>query len=138
MPRPHRRWDDAPATSGRSRAKRDVRAAAGADAGHLGLVVELVGAQLVGPHARGVDHARGITSNSRRWPRRAPRPGGATVALHQPADLEPVGAHGAEALGLAQHGEHEPGVVGLAVVEQVAGRRLADASAGSSSATSSP
>ena len=106
--------------------QRDVRAAAGADAGHLGLVVQLVGAQLVGPHAGGVDHPRGhhleLVAGG---PVAHQCPGGATVALHQPADLEPVGAHRAEALGLAEHGEHQPGVVGLAVVEQVAGRRLA-------------
>src|SRR5206468_5241843 len=34
-------------------------------------------------------------------------------------DLGAVGEHGAEALSLAQHGEYQPGVVGLAVVEQV-------------------
>ena len=37
--------------------------------------------------------------------------------------LDPVRRHRAEALGLGEHGEHEPHVVGLAVVEQVAARR---------------
>ena len=49
----------------------------------------------------------------------------AAAVLEQLGDLEPVGAHRAEALGLGEHGQHEAAVVGLAVVEQVAGRRRA-------------
>ena len=45
--------------------------------------------------------------------------------LKKPADLDAIGTDGAEALGLAEHREHEAHVVGLAVVEQVAARRLA-------------
>ena len=50
---------------------------------------------------------------------------GAPALLDQLGDLAAVGADRAEALGLAQHGQHQPGVVGLAVVEEVARRRLA-------------
>ena len=103
-----------------------VRAAAGPDDRHLGLVVQLLGPQAVGPHAGGVDDA---------W--RADREllaalgvahvgaARAAVLLQQRGDLEPVGEHRAEALGLGEHGQHEPHVVGLAVVEQVAAGGLA-------------
>ena len=43
----------------RSRGERHVRAAARADARHSSSSVQLVGAELVGPHAGGVDHVRG-------------------------------------------------------------------------------
>ena len=103
-----------------------VRAAAGANARQLGLVVELFRAQLIGPHAGRVDHVRGAHLELRaalgvQRPH-APR---ASVLLQQPGDPQPVGADRAEALGLAEHGQHEADVVGLAVVEQVAARRLA-------------
>ena len=52
-------------------------------------------------------------------------PRGAPVLLDELDDLQPVRAHGAEALGLAEHREHEADVVGLAVVEEVAGAGLA-------------
>ena len=46
--------------------------------------------------------------------------------VEQVGDLQAVGAHRAEALGLGQDGQHEAAVVGLAVVEEVArGRRAA-------------
>jgi hypothetical protein len=47
------------------------------------------------------------------------------VVFDQPGHLDPVGGHRAEAHGLAEDGQHEPHVVGLAVVEQVAAARLA-------------
>jgi len=47
------------------------------------------------------------------------------LLAHELHDLEPVRADRAEALGLAEHGEHEPRVVGLTVVEQIAARRVA-------------
>ncbi len=51
-------------------------------------------------------------------------PGRAAGALHEAGHLAAVRHHRAEALRLAEDGEHEPGVVGLAVVEEVArGRR---------------
>ena len=103
-----------------------MRAAAGADDRHLGLVVQLVGAQAVGPHAGGVDDAVGADLErlaaggvADAHPARAPG------VLQQVDDLQAVGAHRPEALGLAEHREHEPRVVGLAVVEQVAGGRIA-------------
>ncbi len=66
------------------------------------------------------------TSNSSPLsPSRARTPCGAPVALEQAGHVDAVGAHRAEALGLAEHRQHEAHVVGLAVVEQVAARRLA-------------
>ena len=50
---------------------------------------------------------------------------GAAALLDQPGHLEPVGEHGPEALGLAEHGQDQPHVVGLAVVEEVAAGGLA-------------
>jgi hypothetical protein len=103
----------------------DVGPAAGADRRHLGLVVQLLGADPVGPHPGGVDHVAG--------PHGELLPGGAVAhkhaggpapLLHQAGDLEPVRAHRAEALGLSQHGHDQARVVGLAVVEQVPGGRL--------------
>jgi hypothetical protein len=103
-----------------------VRAAAGADDRHLGLVVQLLRAQAVGPHACGVDDAVGPDLERLAASRLAhAHAAGAPGLLQQVDDLEPVGADGPEALGLPQHGEHQAGVVGLAVVEEVAGGRLA-------------
>ena len=56
--------------------------------------------------------------------------GGMPVLLEQLDDLHAVRADRPEALGLAEHGEHEAHVVGLAVVEEVAGARLAGAQRG--------
>ena len=51
---------------------------------------------------------------------------GAVVANRvEVTGLAGVRDHGSEALGLGQHGQHEPDVVGLAVVEEIAGGRLA-------------
>ena len=103
-------------------------AAAGTDARQLRLVVELFGTQLVGPHAGRVDHIRGAylelraaLSIEREHSSRTP------VSLEQAADPQAIGADRAEALGLAEHRQHEAHVVGLAVIEQVAARRLATA-----------
>ncbi len=74
----------------------------------------------VGPHAGGVDHVLGAQLElAAAQGVAAQHPGGAAAALDQALDLDRVGAHRAEALGLAQHREHQPRVVGLAVVEQV-------------------
>jgi len=106
-------------------AQDQVRAAAGTNA-QLRLVVELFGAQPIGPHAGRVDHVRRAQLQFRAAlgvaRAHAPR---AAVALEQPGDVHAVGADRAEAFGLAEHRQHEPHVVGLAVVEQVAARRLA-------------
>jgi hypothetical protein len=121
------RWNDHARLDGQGLAgDHDMRAAAGANARHLLLPVQLVGAQPVGPHARGVHHvggphlelaaALGVAHEY---------PGGAPGALDQPGDIAAVGAHGAEALGLAEHGEHQARVVGLAVVEEIRRGRLA-------------
>ena len=99
----------------------DVRPAARADHRHLGLVAQLVRAQPVGPHPGRVDDVRGAHREL----------GAALGVAHQRAvvgqrgRLDPVGRHRAEALGLGEHGQDEPHVVGLAVVEQVAARGIA-------------
>ena len=82
--------------------------------------------QPIGPHAGGVDHVvraqlealaaeRVVHADAARAP----------AVVEQIGDLHAVRAHGAEALGLGQHREHEAAVVGLAVVEQVARCRRA-------------
>ena len=136
VPEPRQREDRAPAAGRHDRAadqrqvlvaERDVRAAARPDARQLGLVVQLLRAQLVGPHAGRVDHVRGAhLEAARRSRRRAPaRRCARPSRSSSPVDVEAVGADRAEALGLAEHGQHEAHVVGLAVVEQVAAGRLA-------------
>ena len=85
----------------------------------------------VGPHAGRVDHVVGADREllaglgvAHLYARlREPS------SLQQLDHLEPVGADRAEPLGLAEHGQHEPRVVGLAVVEQVAAGRVAVARA---------
>jgi hypothetical protein len=88
--------------------------------------VQLVGAQPVGPDARRVDHAGGadlqlpialaVTQL---------RADGAAALLQQADRVHPVDHHRPEALRFPEHGEHEPRVVRLAVVEEVAAARLA-------------
>ncbi len=98
----------------------------GPDARQLRLLVELLRAQLVGPHAGRVDDVR-RTDLEARAALDVERLDalGVTVVLEQAGDGDAVGADRAEALGLAQHGQHEAHVVGLAVVEEIAARRLA-------------
>ena len=135
-PQPRQREDRAPAAGrddrpGRQRERlvgeRDVRAARGADARHLGLVVQLLGAQPIGPHAGGVDHVVGAQLEALAAERVAHADAArAPAVVEQVGDLHAVGAHRAEALGLGQDGEHQAAVVGLAVVEEIArGRRAA-------------
>ena len=133
LPEPRQHEDRAAAARRRDRARHhrqrgpledDVRPAAGPDDGDLGLVVELLGPQPVGPHARRVDDvgrphlelgpALGVAHA------RADR---AAALLQQRERLDAVDGHRAEALGLREHGQHEPHVVGLAVVEEVAAAR---------------
>jgi hypothetical protein len=84
-------------------AERDVRAARGPDHRHLGLVVELLGPQAVGPHARGVDDVVGADGEALAAQvvddLDALRP---AALLEQPGDLDAVAADRAEALGLLQ------------------------------------
>ena len=135
LPQPRQHEDRAAAAGGRDRSRHhrqrrarhdDVRAAAGSDDRHLGLVVQLLGPQPVGPHAGGVDHVLGadLQLGAGLGVDHA-RPAGAPAVLEQRDGLEPVRDDGAEARGLRQHGQHQPHVVGLAVVEQVAAGRLA-------------
>ena len=142
------RRSSAPRPPGRSRRRpaagprgdRHVGAAAGGDRRDLGLGVELVGADAVGPHAGGVDDVVGADDELAAGLRVAHgdvRPVPLPVAPSS-VTSQPVGADRAEALRLAQHGEHEPGVVGLAVVEEVAAGGTARRIAGSSATTSSP
>ncbi len=110
---------DAPSTT-------QVRPARRADDRHLGLVVQLGGPQPVGPDAGRVDDVGGadleLVAALDVAQARADR---APAVLEQLDRLEPVRDDRAEALGLGQHGQHEPGVVGLAVVEEVAAGRRA-------------
>ena len=132
---PRQREDRAPAACGHDRPgperqrlvrEGDVRAPRGADARHLGLVVQLLGAQPIGPHARGVDHVVGAQLEALAAQGVAHADAArAPAVVQEVGDLHAVGAHRAEALGLGQHREHEAAVVGLAVVEQVARGRPA-------------
>ena len=92
----------------------------GPDHGHLGLVVQLVGPQAVGPHAGGVDHVLGADLDLLA----AVAIDGAGAAGGQARHLDAVGRHRPEARRLGEHRQHQPHVVGLAVVEQVAAGRL--------------
>ena len=67
------------------------------------------------------------TTNSSPSRRRGPGLRRRPVVARAAGHLEPVGADRTEPLGLAEHGQHEPRIVGLAVVEQVAAGRLARA-----------
>jgi hypothetical protein len=99
-----------------------VGAAARPDARHLLLLVELVGPQPVGPDAGRVDHVgRGELELGLFLDVSHHRAGRAAGPLDEAGHLAAAGADCAEALRLAQHGEDEPGVVGLAVVEEVGG-----------------
>ncbi len=92
----------------------------------LGLVVELLRTQLVGPHPGRVHHVRGAYHElPSPLPIQRPHALSATVAFEQADGRHAVGAHRPEALGLAEHGQHQAHVVGLAVVEEVAAGRLA-------------
>ena len=126
-PAPARRRDDRSHLHGQALGREDdVRAAAGPDHRHLGLVVELVGADAVRPHAGGVDDRLGRDRERLAGLGVADLgAAGAAALLDQPGHLEPVGEHGPEALGLAEHGQDQPHVVGLAVVEEVAAGGLA-------------
>ena len=107
--------------------ERDVGAAARPDPRHLGLVVQLLGPDRVGPDAGRVDDVVGadLELARRTAASRTRTPSARPLLVDQAEHLAAVGHHGAEALGLAQHGQHQPHVVGLAVVEEVGGARLA-------------
>ena len=136
-PEPRQREDRPPAAgrddraAGRERqvfaAQRDVRAAAGPDARDLRLVVQLVGAQPVRPDAGRVDDVRRAHDElAPAGPLAHPHAGGAAGPVADELEhFDAVRADRAEALGLGEHGEHEPRVVGLAVIEEIAGRRRA-------------
>ena len=83
--------------------------------------MELLRAQPVGPHAGRVDDV----GRAHVELAAADRVADARAVAGQRDRLDAVDRHGAEALRLGEHGEHEPHVVGLAVVEQVAARRVA-------------
>ena len=103
----------------------DVGTPARADARQLGLQGELLRAQLVGPDARRIDDVRGpqVEALAALQVVHMDAPGVA-VDLQQARHVEPVGADGAEALGLAEDRQDKPRVVGLAVVEEVTAGRL--------------
>ena len=101
-------------------------ATARADGRQLRLGVQLLAADAVGPHAGGVHHVVGADLEAAAAdPILAGDPPGAAVLVDQLQDLAAVRDHRAEALRLAEHGEHQPHVVGLAVVEEVRAARLA-------------
>ena len=135
LPEPRQHEDRAAAAGGGDRARHhrqrrsrhdDVRAAAGPDDRDLGLVVQLLGPQPVRPHAGRVDHVVGPDLQlGAGLGVDHPRPAGAAAVLEQRDGLEPVGDHRAEARGFGDHGQHQPHVVRLAVVEQVAAGRPA-------------
>ncbi len=101
---------------------RDVGAAARArSAGTSSSREDLLRPDAVGPDPGRIDHVVGpdleALAACRRPCRRRPRP-------WSPSEISsttsaPLQTHRAEALRLAEHGEHQPGVVGLAVVEQI-------------------
>src|SRR6185295_19525868 len=99
---------------------RDVRAPAGGNPGHLLLGEDLLWADAVGPDARRVDHVgRPDLEALAALGVRADDAGGPAAVRDQLDHLGAVHEHGAEARRLAQHGEHQADVVGLAVVEQI-------------------
>ena len=103
-----------------------MRAPARAYARQLGLAVELLRAQLIRPHAGGVDDVRGAHVQALAALGIEHAHTGRAAVLHEQArDIHAVGAHRAEALGLAEHGQDEAHIVGLAVVEEVAAGGLA-------------
>jgi hypothetical protein len=88
--------------------------------------VELVGPDAVGPDAGRVDHVGGADLELAAAERvAAEHAGGAAVTLDQAGRLDGVRADRAVALGLAEDRQRQPDVVGLAVVEEVGGRRAA-------------
>src|SRR3954454_15619918 len=100
--------------------ERYVGASAGRDAGHIGLVVDLLGADLVGPPTGRVDHGvGGYLERLARVPLEATDAARDAALEPQALDLAAVQGDGSVALRLAQHGEDEAHVVGLAVVEEV-------------------
>ncbi len=103
-----------------------VGAAAGSDARHLGLVVDLLGADSVGPDAGRVDDVVGLDLEpvaARAVD--ADDAGGQPVLVEQAGDLGAVDADRAVALGLAEDREHQADIIGLAVVEEVGLARVA-------------
>ena len=83
--------------------------------------MKLLGPDAIGPHSRGVDHVvrpdRELLARGRVGDSHARL---LTVLGQQLDHLEAVGHDRAEPLRLAEHRQHQPHVVGLAVVEQIA------------------
>ena len=103
-----------------------VGAAARGDPRHLGLVEDLAGADPVRPDPGGVDDVRGFDlDRGAGLGVAADDAPGPAVALEQRGHLEPIRHHRPESLGLAEDRQDEADVVGLAVVEQVGGLRIA-------------
>ena len=85
-----------------------------------------LGGQLLSPDAGGVDDVGGANlEHLAALAVARTHAGGASLALDQLAHAKAIGADRAKTLGLAEDGEHQTDVVGLAVVEQVATGRLA-------------
>ncbi len=111
--------------------EQDVGAAAGRDPRDLLLLEDLVRPDPVGPDAGGVDDVgRAHLEALARRPSRAAHPGRLPPLVEDLGHLRPVERDGAEALGLAEDGQDQPRVVGLAVVEEIGGAGLARAEGG--------
>ena len=87
--------------------------------------LDLVRPQAIRPDAGGVDDVGGpnlkLLTRVRLTTTHTDRP---PVVLEQINDLGAVDHHGTKALSLTEDGQHQPHIVGLAVVEQVGGARL--------------
>ena len=108
--------------------EQDVGAAARAGSpGTSSSVVQLLGPDPVRPHAGRVHDVRRPRSRSARRVSCSSHttPAALPALLDQLDDRRAVHAHRAEALRLAEHRQHQPRVVGLAVVEEVRGGRVA-------------
>ncbi len=103
--------------------ERQVGAAAGSDPRHLGLVVDLLRADAVGPDPGRVDHVGGgDLERLAGLEVGADHPAGHPVLVEQAGDLGAIEAQRPEALRLAEDRQHQADVVGLAVVEEVGAR----------------
>ena len=103
-----------------------VGAAARLDPRHVLLLDHLLGADAVGEDAGRVDDVLGLDLEAlARLGLEHGDAGGAPVGGEDLGHLGAVQHHRAEALGLAEDREHEPHVVGLAVVEEVGVARVA-------------
>ena len=116
------RRDDAGGLAHRQvgRVEDQVGAATGGDPRHVLLADDLLGPDLVGEDAGRVDDVVGADLEAlARLSLDRGDPGGVAVDREHLGHVGAVEHHRAEALGLAEHGQDQAHVVGLAVVEEV-------------------